>query len=417
LPEGWGLRRYGRTGGAGSYVFFTPLGKRLTSVAELEREMGWAPPSLKGHVGVTDALRAALAANKSKEEAAADAGLPAGWKAAATIGSTGRPTYAFTAPDGRRVRSVKEVEMILGRSVVAAVTVNGQNKAAVAGVASAEAQSKAVVTGVASEGQKKSVGMFVATSAERSAAEAAGLPAGWGLRKFDRSTHFLMPSGKKLNTLADLENELGWVPASLKGDKAITEAIFAACEAGFSEEETAIAAGFPAGWKVSASRRETGKASYSYISPDGKKVTGLRAVEDIIGRPLVAALGSKPPQVDADPVQTGTGGVKRKGSGCDEGMDVGEEQHDGYKLRCCPDQQDACDILPDDVEAVDLEAVGAQIEASGWKRMLREQSHHTFSGAAALSLHECGKLVVSSRERQLVHSIGRQLADTWLAVE
>lgn len=344
----------------------------------------------------TDAIWAAIKANKSEEETAVNAGLPIGWKASATRNFEGKTTYTFTDPQGKRVRSVRELETVLGRSIVPEAAAMGQSNAAVAN-AGAAAKS--------------------ATPAELDAAEAVGLPAGWGLRRSGRTCAFRSPSGKRLVSTTELERELGWIPASLKGDRAITEAIFAACAAGKSEEETAFAAGLPADWKASASRTPLGKALYSFTSPEGKKVNSLRAVEEIIGRPLMAAFSSKPPEVGTEH-ENGTGGVKRKGSGLDSSMSIdGEEQHEGYKLRSCPDQQDACDILPDDVEAVDLEVIGAQIEASGWKIMLREESHHTFSGAVDLSLHGCGRLVVSSRERQLVHSIGRQLANTWLAVE
>jgi len=339
---------------------------------------------------IADAIWAAIAANKSDEETAANAGLPAGWKATATRSLTGKTQYTFTDPEGKRVRSLRELEAFLGRSIVSEAAAMGHNKAA---------------------------SVNAATPDELAAAESAGLPAGWGLRKYERNCAFLMPSGRRLPSLAELEKELGWIPASLKGDKAITEALFAACAAGKSEEETAVAAGLPAGWKASASRNPSGRAHYSFISPEGKRVSSIRAVEDIIGRPLAAALSSRPVEVVPEH-ENGTGGIKGKGSGLNDSMSIdGEEQHQGYKLRCCPKRQDACDILPDDVEAVDLEVVGAQIEAAGWKGMLHEKSHHTFSGAVAIALHGCGRLVVGSRERQLVHSIGRQLADTWLAVE
>ena len=71
---------------------------------------------------------------------------------------------------------------------------------------------------------------------------------------------------------------------------------------------------------------------------------------------------------------------------------------DGFAMELCG-TQGSYQIVPDDVSSVDLETVGAAIEAAGFEVGVRSRLCWTFSGQCEMTLYPSGKLMVRTEDK------------------
>lgn len=134
-----------------------------------------------------------------------------------------------------------------------------------------------------------------------------------------------------------------------------------------------------------------------------------------------AAPGPEPAEAAPGPAEAAEPAAKRARAGeggTDEELETLCEGQpgEGYASRECRGGS-AWLLLPDAVVSLDLAAVGAQVEAAGWRCSARDEQRWSFTGSPDLVLYPSGKMLVRSGKREDVGRIARQYVDSWLAVE
>ena len=84
-----------------------------------------------------------------------------------------------------------------------------------------------------------------------------------------------------------------------------------------------------------------------------------------------------------------------------------------YALEMCSSKA-AWQILPRDVEEIDLAEVGARILESGYTVRIETHLCWIFDGPAKLTLFPSGKLLVKAENPQDAHLIAKQHITEWL---
>lgn len=77
---------------------------------------------------------------------------------------------------------------------------------------------------------------------------------------------------------------------------------------------------------------------------------------------------------------------------------------DGYAMELCGNKA-AWQIAPEGVKSIDLEVVGAKIQASGYTVDLQNRLCWTFSGPCDLTLYPSGKLLVKTEDKTLASEV------------
>ena len=72
------------------------------------------------------------------------------------------------------------------------------------------------------------------------------------------------------------------------------------------------------------------------------------------------------------------------------------------------------EIVPDDVETIDLDTVGAAIEAAGFEVGVRSRLCWTFSGRCEMTLYPSGKLMIRTEDKALAEDVANQHVSTWV---
>ncbi len=86
---------------------------------------------------------------------------------------------------------------------------------------------------------------------------------------------------------------------------------------------------------------------------------------------------------------------------------------DSFVMEMCGNKS-AWQIEVDGIDSVDLEAVGAKIEAAGYTVGIRTRLAWTFSGPAELTLYPSGKLLVKTEDKELAASIAKFHVQDWV---
>ena len=74
----------------------------------------------------------------------------------------------------------------------------------------------------------------------------------------------------------------------------------------------------------------------------------------------------------------------------------------------------AWQIEVDGIEKIDLESVGAKIEAAGYAVGIRTRLAWTFTGPADLTLYPSGKLLVKTEDKDLAAKIAQDHVQNWV---
>ena len=84
-----------------------------------------------------------------------------------------------------------------------------------------------------------------------------------------------------------------------------------------------------------------------------------------------------------------------------------------YVLEMCSSKA-AWQILPKEVEQIDLAKVGAKIIKAGYTARIETHLCWIFEGPAKLTLYPSGKLLVKADKPQDAHAIAKQHLTEWL---
>ena len=77
---------------------------------------------------------------------------------------------------------------------------------------------------------------------------------------------------------------------------------------------------------------------------------------------------------------------------------------EGFAMELCGNKA-AWQIVPDGVTAINLEAVGAKIQAAGYTVSLQNRMCWTFFGPCELTLYPSGKLLVKTEDKTLASEV------------
>jgi len=86
---------------------------------------------------------------------------------------------------------------------------------------------------------------------------------------------------------------------------------------------------------------------------------------------------------------------------------------EGFAMELCGTQA-AYQIVPEGVESIDLERVGAAIEAEGYDVGVRSRLCWTFSGPCEMTLYPSGKLMVRTEDKALASTVAKQHVTSWV---
>jgi len=86
---------------------------------------------------------------------------------------------------------------------------------------------------------------------------------------------------------------------------------------------------------------------------------------------------------------------------------------DSFVLEMCGNKS-AWQIHVDGIDKIDLESVGANIEAAGYTIGIKTRLVWTFSGPAELTLYPSGKLLVKTEDKNLAAQIAREHVENWV---
>jgi len=74
----------------------------------------------------------------------------------------------------------------------------------------------------------------------------------------------------------------------------------------------------------------------------------------------------------------------------------------------------AWQVMPEEIDEVNLEAVGARIEADGYEVGIKTRLAWTFRGPADLTLYPTGKLLVKTADKELAAQIASKHVTDWV---
>tara|TARA_Y100001935_G_scaffold242056_1_gene232148 strand:- start:685 stop:957 length:273 start_codon:yes stop_codon:yes gene_type:complete len=86
---------------------------------------------------------------------------------------------------------------------------------------------------------------------------------------------------------------------------------------------------------------------------------------------------------------------------------------DGFAMELCG-AKGSYQIVPDGVESIDLDVVGAAIEASGFEVGVRSRLCWTFTGRCEMTLYPSGKLMVRTEDKDLAGEVAQQHVSEWV---
>ena len=76
--------------------------------------------------------------------------------------------------------------------------------------------------------------------------------------------------------------------------------------------------------------------------------------------------------------------------------------------------QGSYQIVPDEVTAIDLNAVGGAIESAGYEVGVRSRLCWTFTGRCEMTLYPSGKLMVRTEDKDLAADVAQQHVSHWV---
>ena len=85
---------------------------------------------------------------------------------------------------------------------------------------------------------------------------------------------------------------------------------------------------------------------------------------------------------------------------------------DGFTMKLCGNKA-AYQIVPEGIDSIDLDLVGALIESSGYQVGIRNRLCWTFSGPCELTLYPSGKLLVKTEDISLAEEVAQQHVEVW----
>ena len=86
---------------------------------------------------------------------------------------------------------------------------------------------------------------------------------------------------------------------------------------------------------------------------------------------------------------------------------------DGFAMELCG-AKGSYQIVPEGVEAIDLEKVGTAIEAEGYEVGVRSRLCWTFTGPCDLTLYPSGKLMVRTEDKALAEEVAKKHVSAWV---
>ncbi|RJU93902.1 MAG: hypothetical protein DWC03_03870 [Candidatus Poseidoniales archaeon] len=86
---------------------------------------------------------------------------------------------------------------------------------------------------------------------------------------------------------------------------------------------------------------------------------------------------------------------------------------DGFAMELCG-TQGSYQIVPDGVDAIDLDSVGAAIEAAGFEVGVRSRLCWTFSGRCEMTLYPSGKLMIRTEDKGLAEDVAQNHVNEWV---
>ena len=87
--------------------------------------------------------------------------------------------------------------------------------------------------------------------------------------------------------------------------------------------------------------------------------------------------------------------------------------NDSFVMEMCGNRA-AWQIVVDGIDKIDLEAVGARIQADGYEVGIMTRLAWTFSGPAELTLYPSGKLLVKTEDRELAAQVAELHVKKWV---
>ena len=85
---------------------------------------------------------------------------------------------------------------------------------------------------------------------------------------------------------------------------------------------------------------------------------------------------------------------------------------DGFVMELCGNRA-AWQIVPDGIDAIDLDLVGACIIDAGYTVGIQNRLCWTFSGPCDLTLYPSGKLLVKTEDRVLAAQVAKLHVEKW----
>ena len=86
---------------------------------------------------------------------------------------------------------------------------------------------------------------------------------------------------------------------------------------------------------------------------------------------------------------------------------------DGFAMELCG-TQGSYQIVPDNLESIELESVGAAIEAAGFEVGVRSRLCWTFSGRCEMTLYPSGKLMIRTEDKALAEEVAHLHVNEWV---
>ena len=85
---------------------------------------------------------------------------------------------------------------------------------------------------------------------------------------------------------------------------------------------------------------------------------------------------------------------------------------DGFVMELSGNRS-AWQIVPENIEAIDLESVGTIIEKAGYEVGIRTRLCWTFFGPCDLTLYPSGKLLVKTENKELAAEVAKLHVEKW----
>lgn len=84
----------------------------------------------------------------------------------------------------------------------------------------------------------------------------------------------------------------------------------------------------------------------------------------------------------------------------------------GFAMELCGNQS-SWQIVPEEIESINLDSVGSAIEAAGYHVEIRSGLCWTFTGPCDLTLYPSGKLLVKTADKELANEVARLHVTQW----